>query len=598
MSDLDEIKKRVDIVDLIGQYVPLKKAGANYKALCPFHNEKTPSFMVSPEKQIWHCFGCGRGGDIFKFVMEKEGVEFREALEMLAQRAGVKLASAPQYARQAGLKSKLFKLYGLVTQFFEQALFKTDEGREALNYFRQRGLTDETVKTFCLGYALKGPALLLKLLQRKGYTDDLLKSSGLFVERNGRLVDKFRERIIFPVFDVTGRPVAFTGRTMLKDREPKYLNSPETPIFQKGKVLYGLQQAKDEIKKAGKAILVEGTMDLLASHQAGIRNVVASLGTALTSGQLTMLSRHSPRLVMALDMDEAGLSAIKRVIPLAANAGLDLFVATFEAKDPDELIKKDIALWRKAVESAGSAFDFYLNKVVAKADLSSASERKKVVGEIMPLIAATVSPVERDVYIKRLAKVLATEPKVLYEALGSLQSQKVPSPLSAYQVDKIEDDWLEKRLIGLGIILPESLSFITSSLSEDKLKNPHLRGIYRAITELYPGQELTENKKELGSSSPPRYTKKDFDRKDLLESLSYEERAFLQELLLVIEEQYRGLSKEELVQEVEFYLNLFKRKNDAVRRRDFLEKIRQAEAAGRTKELAELMAAFHKIFSN
>lgn len=539
---------------------------------------------------------CGRGGDIFRFVMEKEGVEFREALEMLAQRAGVKLHRDPRRAEQAGIKNKLFELYELASKFFERALFGSEEGREAFHYLRQRGLSNDTIKKFRLGYAPKGPALLFRLLSEQGYAEDLLKTSGLFVEREGRWVDKFRQRIMFPIFDVMGRPTAFTARTLLKDLEPKYLNSPETPIFQKGKVLYGFPQAKDEIKKANQAVLVEGTTDLLASYQVGVRNVVASLGTALTFDQLTMLSRHAPKVVVALDMDEAGLNAVKRAIPLAANANLDLAVATFEAKDPDELIKKDSTLWSKAVENASSAFDFYLNKVTAQVDLSSPVERKRAVDEILPLVAELTHPVERDAYVKKLAGALKTEARVLYETLSALQSHK-PSLSPSYQMDKIESDWLEKRLIGLGLLLPESLSVIIHTLADIKLKNAHLQEIYKTIEKLYSeGFSTSQAGRELGSVSPLGYTSGDFRLETLLANLSYEEQTFLQELLLVVEEQYRGLTKEDLAREVEFYLNLLKKRDEVARRRGFLEKIRQAEASGRTEELTELMAAFHKMF--
>ena len=311
MTDLDLIKSKIDLVDYIGRVVPLKKAGTNWKGVCPFHQEKTPSFMVSPEKGIWHCFGCARGGDIFKFVMEKEGVEFVEALQMLAETTGVTLSKAPQ---QSGQRKTLLEINELTAKYFAKALSDTASGRQAKDYLVGRGLTLNSIADFRVGYAPSTGRALVEFLRHRGYAEADIERAGVATRKGRFLQDKFVHRIMFPLTDALGRVVAFTGRVLDPKQQPKYLNSPETPLFHKSETLYGLHLAKMAMQQSGSVVLVEGQMDVISSRQAEVVNVVGVSGTALTAEQMKIISRYARDVILALDADAAGGGATKRAI--------------------------------------------------------------------------------------------------------------------------------------------------------------------------------------------------------------------------------------------------------------------------------------------
>ncbi len=436
MSVVEEIKARLDIVDVIGSYIPLKRSGKNYKALCPFHEEKTPSFVVFPETQTWHCFGaCNTGGDIFSFVMKKEGVDFQGALRLLATRAGISLEREEEGDESARVRQRLREIHAAAAAHFHDLLLRHPQGEVAREYVRKRGLDESVVRTFQLGYALDSWDDVLRYLTTLGYSQEELELAGLIVHReDGRIYDRFRHRLMIPIHDAQGRVVAFGGR-VLGEGHPKYLNSPQTPIFDKGRTLYGYAQAVRAIRAEDRAVIVEGYMDVLAAHQAGFKNVVASMGTALTATQLRLLSRHTRRIVLALDADTAGeLAALRgievarehldrEVEPMITPRGALRYESTLQVDlrilrlppgmDPDDLIRQDPQRWAELVEAALPVVDFYLEYIQETLDLSTPQGKAEAVRVMAPLLREVADRVVRDHYVQRLARLLRVDERVL-----------------------------------------------------------------------------------------------------------------------------------------------------------------------------------------
>lgn len=410
MTDIEQIKEKIDIVSFIGEYVALKKTGANFKGLCPFHNEKTPSFVVSPERQIWHCFGgCNDGGDVFKFLMRVENIEFPEALKILAKRAGVKLSENVTQTRSAEIRERLYEINHMAAEFYNYILTTHPLGQKARDYLKERRISDSSIKLFTIGYAPASWDSLTKFLLKKKYSTEDLFSAGLTSRSGiGNVFDRFRGRVIFTLKDSRGNVVGFAGRLMDPNaKEAKYINTAETPVYIKGDVLYGLDITKEEIKKEGFAVFVEGEIDCIASYQAGVRNVVAIKGSALTDGQIKLIKRYTENIYLSLDSDFAGDSAVHRGILAADAAGLNIKVVTFsEAKDPDELIKKDQTLWHKAVKNAVNFYDFVIDSAVAKIDKGDVNSTKKAVAEIAKYLEPIDNLVVKDHYLRKLASMI------------------------------------------------------------------------------------------------------------------------------------------------------------------------------------------------
>lgn len=579
MDQLDEIKNRVDIVEFIGQYLPLKKAGRNFRAICPFHSDKDPSLMVSPDKQIWHCFGCGIGGDIFGFLMKKEGLEFGEALNQLAERAGVELATRP---RDWGVRSKLFAINELAAKLFEKYMADTVAGRQAMNYLIDRGLSAETVAKFRVGYAPAGWDYLFKFLNRKGYITEDIEKAGLIVQRNGKVSDKFRHRLMFPITDISGKVVGFTGRVLNAQDQPKYLNSPDTPIFNKGRVLFGLSTTKEDIQTQKTAVVVEGQMDALSSYQAGVRHVVASSGTALTSEQLETLRRQAETIVLALDADGAGSEATKRAIELASAHDLEIKVAILEGyKDPDECAKADPAKWRETVEQAVPIVDFYIDYAVKKYGTDSVMAKKKVVAEVLPAVKLLDSPVEQDQYVKRLAEALNVSPTNLYEALNKLSRQGKASRKPTEQSTEVpiksdRADWLEKRILGMLLFRPNYWPNVQGDLDQIKWPTDFTAQVYAELKNCYTGREfLLDN---------------------LMAKLGYQDKVDLLEILMTAEEYYGELPEADVEQELRFYINILKQRQTKLTLAELSRKVAEAEQAGDNVKLKQFLEEFNQQF--
>ena len=441
-SQVEEIKRKVDIVSLISESVQLKKAGRNYKGLCPFHSEKTPSFMVNPERQIFKCFGCGEGGDVLSFVEKNERASFPEALKLLADRVGVKLKqTAPDPAEKQ--KDTFFKINAAAAELYHYILTKHAKGKQALEYLKARGIVPAAVKDFKLGFAPAVEGFVTGYLIKKGFSPAELIASGISLpsQRSKNPYDRFRGRIIFPIHDAQGRTVGFSGR-ILGSGEPKYLNSPDSLIFNKSNSLFGIDLARGEIGKSKKAILVEGNLDVVSSHQAGVTNTVCPLGTALTEAQVELIKRYAEEIVLAFDSDGAGISASKRAIELAENQGMAVRVSELgNFKDPDEMIRTEPKSWQKATEEATSVYEFIIASSLKRWSGQGVDGKRRVVAEVLPYLKGLTDPMQLEQYLQSLSDRLGVRIETVRSQLtvGAKTEQKLaeePSPKRGTQLEE------------------------------------------------------------------------------------------------------------------------------------------------------------------
>ena len=410
-SFIDEVVARNPIEDVVGQYVNLKRSGANLFGLCPFHGEKTPSFSVAPDKGIYYCFGCHKGGGVINFQMEIEGLSYGDAVRALAKRAGLEVPEDPQFQSRYKQQERLWALSKEAARYFHSKLY-APEGTEGLSYAQKRGMPRSTLTKFGIGFAPNGWNGLVDAMKAKGYTDQELKNAGLVSEKNGRIYDRFRNRLMFPIIDVRGNVIGFGGRVM-DDSTPKYLNSPETIIFNKRKNLFALNLAKKS--KLGYLILVEGYMDAVALHQYGFDCAVASLGTSLTQEHAVLLSRYTEQVVLIYDGDEAGQNATRRAIPMLEAAGIQVKVLRMhDAKDPDEYLKKYGAdKFKVLLEEASNRVEYQLGAIARKYHLNDDEERIQFLREAADLVASLPSPVQREVYGGRAAETAKVTPEAM-----------------------------------------------------------------------------------------------------------------------------------------------------------------------------------------
>jgi DNA primase len=401
-SFIDELVARNPIEDVVGQYVNLKRSGANMFGLCPFHGEKTASFSVAPDKGIYYCFGCHKGGSVINFQMEVEGLSYPDAVRALAKRCGMTVPEDEQYQSRYRQQERLWALMKEAGRFFNEQLYGP-AGKECLEYVKKRGLTKASVTKFGIGFAPNSWNALVDAMRKKGYTDQELRDADLVGEKNGRIYDRFRNRLMFPIIDVRGNVVGFGGR-VLDDSKPKYLNSNETLIFNKRKNLFGLNLAKKT--KLPNIILVEGNIDVVALHQFGFDNAVASLGTSLTEEQVTLLSRYTEQVVLTYDSDEAGQRAAQRAIPMLEKTGIQVKVLKMkDAKDPDEFLHKFGAdKFKLLLEGSANRVEYQLNAIAAKYDLSQDDQKVRFLHDCADLISTLGSPVQREIYAGRVAE--------------------------------------------------------------------------------------------------------------------------------------------------------------------------------------------------
>lgn len=470
-SSIEEIKSRLDVAEVVGNYVKLQKCGANYRACCPFHSEKKPSFFVSPARQIWHCFGCGKGGDVFGFVKEIENVEFGDALKILAQKAGVQLKPmTPETAVWQTQRQRLYEICELASKFFEKQLRESQAGQAANKYLLDRGISQDSINKWRIGYAPDSPRSLTDFLVANKYKMEEINKAGLLVKNEkGDYYDRFRSRIIFPVFDMNSQIVGFGGRIFgpkEKNEIAKYVNTPNTLLYDKSRILYGLDRAKMEIRKKNACILVEGYTDCIMAHQAGDNNVVATSGTALTPFHLRILKRYSDGLITAFDMDVAGNTATKRGIDLAQMMDFNIKVITTPGdKDPADLIARSVPEWKKVISQTRSIFDFYFETAFSRFDKKNPDDKKEISKILLPIIKKIPNKIIQSHWIQKLAKELGVRMEDIEDELKKLKSE-IGESLEDFKTQsespvKSRKQRVEERLISLVFEKPDFLKEIT-----------------------------------------------------------------------------------------------------------------------------------------
>ena len=483
---LNEVRENSDIVEVISQYVHLKRSGRNYFGLCPFHNEKSPSFSVSPDKQIFHCFGCGVGGNVFTFISKIEGIGFKEAIENLADRAGIVLPKSTnnEDSRKEELKSKVYKVNNFTADYYHKRLYKP-ESKAGQEYVKQRKLTNETLESYNLGFSGNYDELY-KILRKEGFNDEEILESGL-VKKNehGQYVDFYRDRFMIPILDVRNRVIAFGGRVLGDAKRFKYLNSPENIVYSKGKHLFGLNVAKRYDHK--KLLIVEGYMDAISLHQRGITNVVAALGTALTTNQGWLLRRNAEQVILGFDADGAGQNAIMRAMEVMQNMGCDMRVLQMTgAKDPDEfIIKYGSARFQKLMNEAISLLEFRVKVLEQNLDLEVASDKVKFLNEIAKLIAKIDNTIEQEIYIEKLSKGYNISKEAIFGQVNKLQyssrtqtnNLEKPKPVVIHKKETKVDNNIseeiikrENTIISILINNPENFQMIKEHMKIEDFK--------------------------------------------------------------------------------------------------------------------------------
>ncbi|NLZ96994.1 MAG: DNA primase [Candidatus Magasanikbacteria bacterium] len=590
MSDeIQQIKDKIDVADLIGEYIQLKPAGANKKGLCPFHNEKTPSFMVSSERQNWHCFGCGKGGDIFSFIQEMEGMEFVEALRYLANRAGIELSNRRSEVDN-NQKNRIKQINKEAARFFYNFLIKMSTAKDALKYLEERGIKLETIDEWQIGFIPEQWDLLTQYLLKKGFAVDDLVASGLTIRKEGTesggvrgFYDRFRGRIMFPIRDVHGEVVGFTGRILVEKENSggKYVNTPQTIVYDKSRVIFGLEKAKQEVKTKDLVVIVEGQMDAIACHQAGMKNVVASSGTALTEEQIKLLQRYSKNINMAFDVDDAGQNAAKRGIDLAIEAGMRVRVIRIpegKGKDPDECLKKNPDIWFEAVNNAQDVMDWYFSKVFSKKDITNYQEKQQAVDEILLEIARIPYAVEKDHWLRKLSEIVRVDVVVLRDDLKRVATKK--------NVNKLNS--AEKKLESEKIIKKDPLALLLERLLALILKYPFLREkLLKSGLEKIIEESIFNSLYEL--------IKKEYTLEEIKNQVKAEDKKNLDILLLQSEWEFSNFLEEDAKKELENIIVLIKTRWKRKKNEELKIKIAQAAKNNDREKENALIAEWTQI---
>lgn len=571
----EEIRQRIDLVELVSAHVALKKTGRYYKGLCPFHQEKTPSFHVDRDRGLWHCFGCQSGGSAFDFVMRTSNVSFGEAVEILARRAGVRLERSPEEIQRATERDRLYRALEAAAGIFRENLLHPERGRLAQEYLARRGVDAATAERFRLGYATANWDDLLKALGAKGFPPALLASGGLVQMRSGGdgYYDMFRHRVIFPILDLQDRPVAFGGRALDAETQPKYLNSKETAVFVKGKTLYALNWARDAIRQHDEVVVVEGNMDVLTCHQFGITNAVATLGTALTAEQVLGLKRFAGKAVLVYDADAAGQAAMERAQSLFEEADLPVRVAVLPSGDPDEFLRTaGPQKFGELVANAVPIFDYQVSLAASRFDAKTVEGKVRIVDVLLPSIAAVTNPVRQAEYLRSLAQRFDVAEDAVRQRLTARgrpsEAHRGQRP-SAPPPDRARNQ-AERLLIHLMVHNPALRPVVGGALAPDDFVDaPHSR-LARAL-----------------------FTAPDADVDGLREGLDDEDAQRLLMRLVFEEPPVAEKEKEQVVREAIDYISV--RVPAAQQRQALARQIHQAQAAGDLQQVRQLQMAYVKL---
>ncbi|MFZ3057704.1 MAG: DNA primase [Minisyncoccales bacterium] len=568
-SDIEEIKSRLNIVDVVGSYIKLEKAGINYRARCPFHNEKSASFFVSPSRQLWHCFGgCNEGGDIFKFVMKIEGVDFVDALKILADKAGVALKKESEdWKKMKNERQVLIDLLERSSKFYSAQLEKSKTGKEAIEYLFKRGMKIETIKDWRLGYAPDTWTGLSDYLIGQGFKKDDIVSAGLGIKKDSaKFFDRFRSRIMFPILDLNSQVSGFTGRIFKLEDEAKYLNTPNTLLYDKSRALYGIDKAKLEVRQKDFCVLVEGNVDCIMSHQAGIKNCIAVSGTALTPLHLGIIKRYSSNLVLAFDMDLAGNNATKKGIDLALKNGFNVKVISMVAeKDPaDIILLEGEEKWRDLVNSAKPINEFYFELAFKNRNPEVFEDKKKIIAELLPVLKKIDNNIEQSHWIENMSQRLRIKDEDIRTEMKKvkIEDNNIPEKeVINIKEKKTRREMLEEDILSLTLLEPLKASELTEEMIE--VFSPEAKDVFLKI----------KNKEDLGVSDYSSYI---LIRSELMKEV---------EDLIVNEEWNKCLTELQ---------SLIKKQE-----RDRLtQEIKSKEKEGAFADVKELLLKFNKLIKN
>ncbi|MFA5729671.1 MAG: DNA primase [Candidatus Paceibacterota bacterium] len=568
-SDIEEIKSRLNIVDVVGSYIKLEKAGINYRARCPFHNEKSASFFVSPSRQLWHCFGgCNEGGDIFKFVMKIEGVDFVDALKILADKAGVALKKESEdWKKMKNERQVLIDLLERSCKFYSAQLEKSKTGKEAIEYLLKRGMKIETIKDWRLGYAPDTWTGLADYLIGQGFKREDIVSAGLGIKKDSaKFFDRFRSRIMFPICDLNSQVSGFTGRIFKLEDEAKYLNTPNTLLYDKSRALYGMDKAKLEVRQKDFCVLVEGNVDCIMSHQAGIKNCIAVSGTALTPLHLGIIKRYSSNLVLAFDMDIAGNNATKKGIDLALKNGFNVKVISMVAeKDPaDIILLEGEEKWRDLVNSAKPINEFYFELAFKNRNPEVFEDKKKIIAELLPVLKKIDNNIEQSHWIENMSQRLRIKDEDIRTELKKVKVEENNIPekeVINIKEKKTRREMLEEDILSLTLLEPAKVSELTEEMIE--VFSPEAKDVFLKI----------KNKEDLGVSDYSSYI---LIRSELMKEV---------EDLIVNEEWNKCLTELQ---------SLIKKQE-----RDRLtQEIKSKEKEGAFADVKELLLKFNKLIKN
>jgi len=577
MDQVEEIKNKLDIIAVIGEYVSLRKAGVNWKGRCPFHNEKSPSFLVNPEKNIWHCFGCSKGGDIFSFVQEMEHLEFPETLKLLADKAGVKLENHDP--RLSSQKNRLQNICQLATKHWQRNL-QSPAGKNALVYLQARGIKEQTLQDFNFGYASNSWDELYNFLRAEKFTETEIFLAGLTVKKEkGGYYDRFRDRIIFPIADMHGNIVGFTARAMKKEELAKYINTPEGPIYHKGQILYGLDKAKNHIRQSGYVVVVEGNMDVVACHQFGYKNVVACSGTALTVEQIKILKRYSENIALCFDEDNAGQTAAERTLDLLIAEEMNIKVIKLLCgKDPDECLKTDPKKWEESLRQSKLVMQFYFDRYFTEEALKDISKKKKAAALVLLQVNKLKNKIEREHWLKKMAVVLDVSESILRSSFTSVSRPNFKGQNSIKPESKpLKSNFEESSESVISILLnrPELLSYAIQNLEPLMLSGEVLTRFYKYLVLGY---------NELGNSFSSEAARAQLFRYER----SLADEAYWNSLILYIDKKYEGFSLDLIQDELIALIRMLKKEYFQIRSRELQKAMRQVSASNDMNEWRRL----------
>jgi len=585
-----QIKSRLTIEDVVSSYVNLKKVGNSLKGLCPFHNEKTPSFIVSPDRGIAYCFGCHKGGDIFKFVQEVEGIDFSEALKFLAEKAGVEIkkVSKEKIIQTNDEKRNLLDLLNTAKEFYKKKLFES-ENKVALDYLLERKLNKDAIEQFELGLSPDSFDETHKYLMSKGFDKKLILKSGLAIAKDtsfNNVYDRFRGRVMFPQYDSLARVVGFGGRILKKsDTEPKYLNSPESPVYQKSNLLYGFAKAKTAIKSKRQVVVVEGYMDLIACHLAGISNAVGVSGTALTKNHLTLLKPYIDEVVLAFDMDKAGKEAVRRAFEIIADFDFSLKVVQFDQfKDLGEVFEKDSHLVEKIVSEANDYGDYMYKNLFKNVEIFSPIQKENAIREFAEYFEKVNSSIVKDDFIRRLSRDLGIKENLIYDqlkhlSLGKTKSTRPVNSSQAQQSNNLKQVYTpEEVLLGYFLEFPELWGKFSTRLNEN-LFSSRSKEVYKLMFDKY-------------NLNAPNF---ESVRDAVLSEVKEENREFVTLLSFYVNEKSNGHQEEVLNEEVDQLIKFVLNKHLKDRKQELLKKIQNAESKKDFAEVAKLLEEFKTI---